>query len=68
MATKTERVTIWGSSELKAFLTEQASKEHISVSELVRRRCEQHPWDAVQPGAEYLDTVFPRYYIPLVAY
>ena len=44
MAAKTERITIWGSPEFKAFLTEQASNEHISVSELVRRRCEQYPF------------------------
>lgn len=44
MATRTERITIWGSREFKAFLTEQACREQISVSELVRRRCEERPF------------------------
>lgn len=41
MAVKTERITILGSPEFKAFLGKEAAKEKVSVSELVRRRCEQ---------------------------
>jgi hypothetical protein len=41
MSVKTERITILGSPEFKAFLAKEAKKEQISVSELVRRRCEQ---------------------------
>ncbi len=43
MTVKTERITILGSRDFKAFLNEEAAKEHISVSELVRRRCLQRP-------------------------
>ena len=46
MTVKTERITILGSREFKAFLNEEATKERISVSELVRRRCEQRPPNA----------------------
>ena len=45
MTIKTERITILGSREFKAFLTDEAARERISVSELVRRRCEQRPPD-----------------------
>lgn len=41
MSVKSERITILGSPDFKAYLTEEAAKERISVSELVRRRCEQ---------------------------
>lgn len=37
---KTERVTLLVSPEFKAFLSREAMQESISVSELVRRRCE----------------------------
>lgn len=40
---KSERITVLGSPEFKAFLASEAEKENISVSELVRRRCEQAP-------------------------
>lgn len=40
---KTERITVLGSPEFKTFLAAEAKKEGISVSELVRRRCEQTP-------------------------
>lgn len=40
MTTKTERITILSSPSFKAFLTKEAKKEGVSVSELVRRRCE----------------------------
>ncbi len=41
MATKTERITILGTPDFKKFLTREAKKEGISLSMLVRRRCEQ---------------------------
>ena len=41
MDTKTERITLPGSQEFKAFLARESRKEGISVSELVRRRCER---------------------------
>ena len=41
MSTKTERITILGTPEFKAFLIDQANVENISVSEFVRRRCVQ---------------------------
>jgi hypothetical protein len=40
---KTERITVLGSTEFKAFLTREANEEGISVSELVRQRCERRP-------------------------
>lgn len=40
---KTERITVLGSTEFKSFRASEAFKEKISVSELVRRRCEQKP-------------------------
>lgn len=40
---KSERITVLGTPEFKAYLTAEAEKEGISVSELVRRRCEQAP-------------------------
>ena len=43
MAVKSERITILGSRDFKSFLNKEAAKERISVSELVRRRCEQRP-------------------------
>jgi hypothetical protein len=43
--TKTERITLLGSQEFKAFLARESRKEGISVSELVRRRCERAPTD-----------------------
>jgi len=46
MSTKTERITILGSPEFKEFLVEEAKNEKISVSELVRRRCERAAPDA----------------------
>jgi hypothetical protein len=38
---KTERITLLASTEFKAFLMEEARAEDISISELIRRRCEQ---------------------------
>ena len=43
MVVKSERITILGSPDFKSFLNKEAAKECISVSELVRRRCEQRP-------------------------
>jgi hypothetical protein len=43
MDTKTERITLLGSRDFKVFLTREARKEGMSVSELVRRRCERAP-------------------------
>ncbi len=37
---KTERITILGTPQFKAFLQKEARKEGISVSQLVRQRCE----------------------------
>ena len=43
MHTKTERITLLGSRAFKAFLAKESLKEGVSVSELVRRRCERAP-------------------------
>jgi len=43
MHTKTERITLLGSRAFKAFLAKESLKEGVSVSELVRRRCERTP-------------------------
>lgn len=42
---KSERITVLGTPEFKAFLASEAEKEGVSVSELVRRRCERAPSD-----------------------
>lgn len=42
-AVKTERITILGTPEFKKFLTREAKKEGVSVSQLVRQRCEKKP-------------------------
>ena len=42
---KTERITVLGTTEFKAFLSTEAKREQISVSELVRRRCEHRATD-----------------------
>jgi len=41
MTVKTERITILGTPDFKQFLKNEAKKEGISLSSLVRRRCEQ---------------------------
>lgn len=43
---KTERVTLLASPEFKAFLSREARREGVSVSELVRTRCERRPTEA----------------------
>ena len=40
-AMKTERVTVLASPEFKAFLNTEAAREGVSVSALVRARCER---------------------------
>ncbi len=40
---KTERITLLGTPKFKAFLAAEAGREGVSVSELVRRRCEGAP-------------------------
>ncbi len=40
---KTERITILGTPDFKAYLHKEAKKEGISVSQLVRQRCEKRP-------------------------
>lgn len=42
-AAKTKRITILGTSDFKAFLTREAKKEGVSLSQLVRERCEKKP-------------------------
>jgi hypothetical protein len=41
MGVKTERITILGSPDFKAFLIREAKKEGVSLSQLVRQRCER---------------------------
>ncbi len=45
MSAKTERITILGTPDFKAFLTREAKKEGVSLSHLVRERCQQKPPD-----------------------
>ena len=40
---KTERITVLASPEFKNFLCREAQAAGISVSELVRQRCERQP-------------------------
>jgi hypothetical protein len=42
---KTERVTLLTSPDFKAFLSAEATREGVSVAELVRSRCERRPTD-----------------------
>ena len=41
MTAKTERITILGTPDFKKFLVREAKKEGVSLSMLVRKRCEQ---------------------------
>lgn len=43
MAVQSERITILGTPDFKEFLTREAKKEGVSMSELVRRRCTGKP-------------------------
>ncbi|MCU7891049.1 MAG: hypothetical protein KZQ78_05310 [Candidatus Thiodiazotropha sp. (ex Ustalcina ferruginea)] len=45
MSVKTERITILGTPDFKAFLTREAKKEGLSVSQLVRDRCRRKAAD-----------------------
>jgi len=40
---KSERITVLSTPEFKQFISDEASKEGISVSELVRKRCQAEP-------------------------
>jgi len=40
---KTKRITILGTPEFKDFLTREAKQEGVSLSQLVRQRCEKKP-------------------------
>ena len=42
-ALKTERITILGTREFKAYLVREAKREGVSVSQFVRQRCENRP-------------------------
>ena len=42
-AVKTERITILGTPEFKAYLIREAKRKGISVSQFVRQRCENKP-------------------------
>ena len=43
MSIQSERITILGTPDFKAFLAKESKKEGISMSELVRQRCTQTP-------------------------
>ena len=43
MTVKTERITILGTPDFKDFLTREAQKEGVSLSQLVRQRCKKKP-------------------------
>jgi len=43
MSVKSERITVLSTPEFKKFISEEAQKEGISVSELVRNRCRAVP-------------------------
>ena len=45
MTVKTERITILGTPEFKDFLNREAKREGVSLSQLVRQRCEKKPTD-----------------------
>lgn len=43
MAVQSKRITILGTPDFKAFLTKEAKREGVSMSELVRKRCMRKP-------------------------
>ena len=43
MAVQTERITILGTPDFKIYLKKEAKNEGISISELVRQRCQRNP-------------------------
>ncbi len=40
MSVKSERITVLSTPEFKQFISEEAKKEGVSISELVRKRCQ----------------------------
>ncbi|MCK5542607.1 MAG: hypothetical protein KAI40_07920 [Desulfobacterales bacterium] len=45
MTAQTARTTILTTPDFKAWLAAEASKEEVSISELIRTRCESQPTD-----------------------
>ena len=45
MTVKSERITILGTPDFKSFLSSEAKREGVSVSELVRLRCKRESLD-----------------------
>ena len=43
MSVKSERITLLGTPDFKAFLASEAKNEGVSISELVRSRCQAVP-------------------------
>ncbi len=43
MTVKSERITILGTPDFKNFLNREAKREGVSLSQLVRQRCEKKP-------------------------
>ncbi len=43
MSLKSERITVLSTPEFKQFVSDEAKKEGISISELVRKRCQAVP-------------------------
>ncbi|ORU94849.1 MAG: hypothetical protein A6F70_10085 [Cycloclasticus sp. symbiont of Bathymodiolus heckerae] len=43
MSVKSERITLLGTPDFKAFLASEAKSEGVSISELVRSRCQAVP-------------------------
>ena len=54
MTAKTARITILGTPEFKEFLSQEAEKEGISVSKLIRQRCLQGPGNGDEEMLQYL--------------
>jgi hypothetical protein len=55
MATKTARITFLGTPDFKDFLTQEAKKEGISLSQLIRQRCMKS--QVTDPDAELLTSL-----------
>jgi len=45
MAVQTARITFLGTPDFKAWLENEAGKEGVSISELIRQRCQNKPDD-----------------------
>lgn len=52
MADKTERITFLASTTFKKQLFKEAETSGVSISELIRRRCEDAPKRDVEPLSE----------------